>query len=106
MTYELEDEEPAEEPKPTRQLPQPMPRMWKAEPEPAEEESRSARKLCNDRESEPSKKSADPKPSAGSLKSKPSKAKAARPRTRRENGRSLLRRHQRSTPINRGAVPG
>ena len=89
MTYELEDEEPAEEPKPTRQLPQPMPRMWKAEPEPAEEESRSARKSRNDRESEPSKKSADPKPSAGSLKSKPSKAKAA-PATDEKGERKVL----------------
>jgi hypothetical protein len=51
MSYELEDEEPQEEPKSTPKTAQPMPRMWKAEPDPSEEESRSARKSGHDGES-------------------------------------------------------
>jgi formylglycine-generating enzyme len=77
MSYELEDEEPQEEPKSTPKTAQPMPRLWKSEPEPAEEEPRSARKTRNDGETEPSKKSPDSKPSAG--KSKSAKVKAAPP---------------------------
>jgi formylglycine-generating enzyme len=89
MSYELEDEEPQEEPKSTPKTVQPMPRMWKAEPEPDEEESRSARKSRNDRESEPSKKSGDPKPSTGSSKSRSSKAKVA-PATDEKGERKVL----------------
>ena len=74
MSYELEDEEP-QEPKSTPKTAQPMPRLWKAEPEPAEEESRAVRKSKGDRESEPSKKSGDSKRAATNPKAKSAKAK-------------------------------
>ena len=74
MSYELEDEEPQEQ-KSTPKTAQPMPRLWKTEPEPAEEESRAVRKSKGDREPEPSKKSADSNRPAANSKSKPGKAK-------------------------------
>ena len=62
MSYELEDEEPTQEPKSTPKSVEPMPRLWKSEPEPTEEESRSDRK-SQERPRAPNhlKKSADSK---------------------------------------------
>jgi formylglycine-generating enzyme len=74
MSYDLEDEEP-QEPKSTPKTAQPMPRLWKTEPEPTEEESRVVRKLKGEPESEPAKKSADSKRPAANSKSKSAKAK-------------------------------
>ncbi len=56
MSDDLEDEEPLE-PKTTPKSVQPMPRLWKSEPEPTEEESPPAKKSKKGGESEPSKKS-------------------------------------------------
>jgi formylglycine-generating enzyme len=75
MSYELEDEDPPE-PKSVNKAAQPMPRLWKVEPEPTEEESRSAKKGRSDRENEPSKKSGDANPSRAKPKAKAKLAKA------------------------------
>ena len=76
MSYDLEDEEPLE-PKSTPKSPQPMPRLWKAEPEPTEEESPSAKKSRKDGDSEPSRKSSDSKASTAKGKTKAAKAKVS-----------------------------
>jgi formylglycine-generating enzyme len=55
MSYDLEDEEPLE-PKSTPKTVQPMPRLWKSEPEPSEEESPPAKKSTRSGDTEPPKK--------------------------------------------------
>ena len=74
MSYDLEEKNPLE-PKSTRKSAQPMPRLWKAEPEPTEEESPSAKKSRKDGETEPSKKSSDSKASTAKGKTKSAKGK-------------------------------
>lgn len=75
MSYELE-EEPEQEPKSTHKSAQPMPRLWKTEPEPDEEEEKgSTRKSRNDREAGSPGKSGRSKESSAKPKSKTAKAK-------------------------------
>ena len=77
MSYELEDE-PAEEPKTTRKSAQPMPRLWKTEPEADEaEEKGSTRKSRTDRETESPGKPARSKESPSKPKSKLAREKEA-----------------------------
>ncbi len=52
MSYELLEEEPQEPPKKTTNSVQPMPRLWKSEPEPTEEDSRYAKKSRKNLESD------------------------------------------------------
>ena len=59
---EIRGEEPLE-PKSAHKSAQPMPRLWKSEPEPTEDDSPPARKSKGDGRTEPSKKSSDSKAS-------------------------------------------
>ncbi len=77
MTYDLEEDEEPQEPKSARKSAEPMPRLWKSETEPAEEESRPTRKTTKNRESEPARKSTDSKQPPASPKSRSGKAKEA-----------------------------
>jgi formylglycine-generating enzyme len=76
MSYDLEDEEPLE-PKATPKTAQPMPRLWKAEPEPSEEEWPPAKKSSSAGDSEPSRKPSASKASNGKGATKAVKGKGA-----------------------------
>ncbi len=83
MSYDLEDEEPLE-PKTAHKAVQPMPRLWKSEPESAEEEAPPAKKSSKGGESEPSRKSSDSTASTAKGKIKAAKGKGSPPTD--ENG--------------------
>ena len=74
MSYDLEDEIPLEPTSPPKS-PQPMPRLWKTDPEPTEEESPSARRSPKHRDGEPSDQSTDSKASTARNKTKSAKEK-------------------------------
>lgn len=74
MSYDLEDEEP-QEPKSTPKTAQPMPRLWKSEPEPTEEAAPPAKTSTTASETESSEKSSDSKASTAKATLKATKAK-------------------------------
>src|SRR5580693_2531924 len=74
MSYDLVDEEP-QEPKSTPKTAQPMPRLWKSEPEPTEEAAPPAKTSTRASETESSKKSSDSKASTAKVTLKATKAK-------------------------------
>jgi formylglycine-generating enzyme len=85
MSYDLDDEEPPlEQPKTKPKSAQPMPRLWKAEPDPTEEEAPPAKKSTKDGDTEPPRKSSDSKGSVAKGNSKAAKGKG--PPATDENG--------------------
>ena len=76
MSYDLEDEEPLE-PKSTPKTVQPMPRLWKSEPEPSEEELPPAKKSSRGGDTEPPRKPSVSKASTVKGTTKSAKGKGA-----------------------------
>jgi formylglycine-generating enzyme len=85
-----ETEEEPLEPQSKRKSAHPMPRLWKSEPEPSEEQSPSARKSGKGAETEPSKKSSDTKASASKGTTKSAKGKGPSPADEKGEKRVLI----------------
>ena len=83
MSYDLEDEEPPEPATKPKSV-EPMPRLWKSEPEPTEEVAPAAKKSSKGGETEPSRKSIDSRAATARVKAKAAKAKG--PPATDENG--------------------